>query len=133
RSGRALARPGEQGRVKARFTVVGEAPARVGNRRAFCPTTASGRFLRRLLGNALSKAKVANLLRRWPGEADSKGAAFPLEEAREAAAKMRLPRAPVVDLARERCAVVITHDAEMAAQMPAALRLHVEAGSVVRG
>lgn len=39
----------------------------------------------------------------------------------------------MADLARERAVVVITHDAEMAAQMPATLRLRIEAGSVVRG
>lgn len=39
----------------------------------------------------------------------------------------------MADLARARCVVVITHDAEMAARLPATLRLHVEAGVVVRG
>lgn len=38
----------------------------------------------------------------------------------------------LADLSRDRPVVVVTHNSELAEQLPAALRLHVEAGSVVR-
>lgn len=71
-----------------KVVVVGEAPGRGGG-----PPLGGrvGARLSGLLGADVSKvARLANLLDAWPGRSTGKGAGFPIDDARRAAAAMQL-------------------------------------------
>lgn len=83
-----------------RATIVGEAPPRSGGR----PFEGdAGRRLRQVARHDLADCRLVNLLEAWPGPDGAKGDAFPIDEARAAAARVRF-RTPVVLLAGHRVA-----------------------------
>lgn len=83
-----------------RATIVGEAPPRSGGG----PFEGdAGRRLRRAVRRDLADCRLVNLLNAWPGPDGAKGDAFPVDEARLAARRVRF-NTPVVLLAGHRVA-----------------------------